>query len=192
MNQRDESDVLPQFDKKGLLPVGDYALTIEQLLASHLVTGTGNPSATWDSQWRKQLVINLDQLVHQLNLVGIRDIFVDGSFVENKDHPNDIDGYFEVDTKYFASGEFQRDINAIDPFRVWTWDRADRQPDPNSAKMQLPMWHRYRVELYPHCTGILSGIVDEFGNNLTFPAAFRKSRQHHSPKGIVKIIGPEL
>ncbi|MGV8122695.1 MAG: hypothetical protein AB2L14_23285 [Candidatus Xenobiia bacterium LiM19] len=50
------------------------------------------------------------------------------------------------------------------------------------------MWHKYRVELYPHF-GQLSGIRDEFGNDLQFPAAFRKTRGA-SPlqKGIVKII----
>lgn len=32
-----------------------------------------------------------------------------------------------------------------------------------------------------------SGIKDEFGNDLPFPAAFRKSRREHKPKGKVKI-----
>lgn len=182
------SGVLPPFDKKGLLPVGDYELTIEQLLASHLVTGAGNPSTTWDRDWRHSLVKNLDMLAHQLWMVGIENIYVNGSFVENKDHPNDIDGYFEVALKYFASGDFQRDINAIDPLKVWTWDSAHRRLDPNSVKMQLPMWHRYHVELFPHYPGLLSGIRDEFGNEMQFPSAFRKSRRSHTPKGIVKLI----
>src|SRR5438477_4717022 len=101
-------------------------------------------------------------------MVGIDQIFIDGSFVENKDHPNDLDGYFVCDLRYLASRQLQMDLNAIDPFKVWTWDRQQRIPDPNSAKRQLPMWHRYRVELYPHYQGALSGIVDEFGNNLQF------------------------
>jgi len=49
------------------------------------------------------------------------------------------------------------------------------------------MWHKYRVELYPHY-GQESGIKDEFGNDMTFPAAFRKSRNGDTPKGIIKII----
>jgi hypothetical protein len=64
----------------------------------------------------------------------------------------------------------------------------DRIPDANSAKRQLPMWHRYRVELYPHYPGALSGIHDEFGNDQPFPAAFRKSRAANRAKGIIEIV----
>jgi hypothetical protein len=35
--------------------------------------------------------------------------------------------------------------------------------------------------------GQLCGIKDEFGHELEFPAAFRKSRYSHRPRGIVKI-----
>ena len=55
------------------------------------------------------------------------------------------------------------------------------------TKKQLPMWHKYRVELYPHF-GQISGIKDEFNNDLQFPAAFRKTRDTFQPKGIIKII----
>jgi hypothetical protein len=178
---------LPPFTNEGLMPVGDYPLTFEQLRASHLVTGEGNASSTWDSAWRAWLVNNLEILVTQLWQVGINRIFIDGSFVENKDHPNDIGGYFECDLRYLATRQLHRDLNAIDPFKVWTWDAASRRPDSNSTKKQLPMWHIYRVELYPHA-GNFSGIKDEFGNDQTFPAAFRKSRTCHRPKGIVQII----
>ena len=51
------------------------------------------------------------------------------------------------------------------------------------------MWHRYRIELYPH-HGQPSGILDEHGHQLMFPAAFRKTRGDGRPKGIVKIIKP--
>jgi hypothetical protein len=54
-------------------------------------------------------------------------------------------------------------------------------------KKQLPMWHQYRVELYPHF-GQLSWIRDSFGNEFEFPSAFRLSRCDGRPKGIVKII----
>lgn len=48
------------------------------------------------------------------------------------------------------------------------------------------MWHKYRIELYPHF-GQSSGILDEFGNELDFPAAFRKSRANKQ-KGIIKLL----
>lgn len=179
---------IPAFSEEDVLPVGDYRVTLGQLRASHLVTGESNPSPTWDRVWRKQLVAGLEVLVGQLWQIGIERIFVNGSFVENKDHPNDIDGYFECDLRYFASRQLQRDLNALDLYKVWTWDPRSRRPDPNSAKRQLPMWHQYRVELYPHYPGLMSGILDSFGNELQFPAAFRLSRVAHRPKGIVQII----
>ena len=178
---------LPPFTVEGVLPPGDYALTIHELRGSFLVHGAGIQSPPWDAEWRRFLVGNFETLVGQLWQVGITRIFADGSFVEEKDHPNDIDGYFECDMRYFVSGQLQRDLNALDPSHIWTWDPSSRRPEVGSTKRQLPMWHRYRVELYPHF-GNLSGILDAFGNDLTFPAAFRVSRRGNRPKGIVQIV----
>lgn len=178
---------LPPFTAEGVLPPGDYPLTLADLRRSFLVTGQGVSSSAWDREWRRFLVDKLETLVGQLWEVGIDRIFIDGSFVEDKDHPNDIDGYFECDLRSFVSGELQRKLNALDSSHIWTWDPSSRRPDPNSTKRQLPMWHRYRVELYPHY-GNLSGIRDQFGNELPFPSAFRLSRREWRPKGIVQII----
>lgn len=180
--------LLPPFTDTGVLPVGDYLVTVAELRASYLVTGEGVGSPSWDAAWRRRLVDNLGVVVDRLWRVGIDRIFVDGSFVEEKDHPNDIDGYFECNIYYYASGHLARDLNTLEGADVWTWDQARRIPDPNSAKRQLPMWHRYRVELYPHYSGLMSGIRDRFGHELPFPSAFRLSRRADEPKGIVRII----
>jgi hypothetical protein len=177
---------LPPFTAEGLLPVGDYALTFTKLRQSHLVTGAGNLSPTWDTPWRATLIDNLETMAEQLWAVGITRIVVDGSFVEDKDHPGDIDGYFECDLAALTSGRLTAALNALDPHQVWTWDWRQRRAAPGSVKKQLPMWHQYRVELYPHAPGLMSGIADEFGNELEFPAAFRKSRQHQA-KGIILL-----
>ena len=151
-----------------------------------LVHGPGGP--TWDSAWRAKLVENLAILVQQLWAVGIKDIWIDGSFVEAKDHPNDIDGYFVCDLAYLASGRLQQALNALDPQQVWTWDPETRRPYRGYPKLQLPMWHGYRVELYPH-VGQLCGIRDRYGHELEFPSAFRQARPHGKPKGIITITG---
>lgn len=179
---------LPAFDADGMLPPGDYELTLDELRASSLVTGTGVASSTWDQQWRSLLVENLAVLVGQLRQIGVSEIFADGSFVEDKDHPNDIDGYFVCELRRLASGELQRDLNLLDPHKVWTWDPRERTPFRGYPKKQLPMWHQYRVELYPHY-GQPSGIRDRSGNELEFPSAFRMSRRDGKPRGIVKIGG---
>jgi hypothetical protein len=148
---------LPLFTSEGVLPVGDYPMTFAQLRASHLVTGHGVQLETWDAVWRSRLVDNLEILVIQLWKVGIDRIFINGSFVEEKSRPKDVDGYFECDRRYLLSGRLERDLNALDPHQIWTWDHATRRPHADSTKAELPMWHQYRVELYPH-HGQSSGI----------------------------------
>jgi hypothetical protein len=187
--------VLPPFDADGLLPPGDYELSIAELRDSPLVLGPAATRVSWDRPWREELVRNLDVLVQQLWRAGIREIFADGSFVEDKDHPNDIDGYFVCDLRLLMTGELQRRLNLLDPSKIWTWDPASRKPYRGYPKKQLPMWHRYRVELYPHVSGLGlgSGIRDRYGHELEFPAAFRQCRRNGRPRGIVKIkYGGEL
>jgi hypothetical protein len=154
-----------------------------------LVDGPEMGYENWDSEWRAQLVDSLAILVRQLWEVGIDDIYIDGSFVEDKEHPNDIDGYFTCELRYLTSGLLQSRLNLLDPYKVWTWNPATRRPYRGYPKKQLPMWHQYRVELYPH-VGQLSGICDRFGNELEFPSAFRLSRRDGGPKGIVKVLKP--
>ena len=181
---------LPEFTEDGLLPPGDYELTVDELRESRLVVGPSDKSLYpgWDANWRLQLVENLRVMVQQLREVGVCKVFIDGSFVEDKEHPNDIDGYFECELMRLANGDLARELNLIDPEKVWTWDPASRRPYRGYPKRQLPMWHAYRVELYPHY-GQLCGIVDEHGHELEFPSAFRRSRRDGKPRGIVEIGG---
>ena len=183
--------MIPRFDADGLLPPSDYELSLDELRQSILVSGPTDLIAypSWDKPWRERLVNNLETLTRQLWQVGIREIFADGSFAEDKDHPNDIDGYFECDLKELMTGELERKLNLLDPSKVWTWDPSSRKPYRGYPKKQLPMWHRYRVELYPHVPGlgVGCGIVDKYGNELEFPSAFRQCRRNGKPRGIVKI-----
>lgn len=183
--------VIPPFTPEGLLPAGDYEVTFAELRRSVLVLGPGDPREypSWDAGWRAKLVDNLEALTRQLWQVGIREVYADGSFAEDKDHPNDIDGYFVCDLARLKSGQLERELNLMDPHKVWTWDPASRRPYRGYPKRQLPMWHRYRVELYPHVPGlgIGSGVRDRHGHELEFPSAFRQSRRDGTPRGIVKL-----
>ena len=138
---------LPPFDHDGLLPPGEYELDFQGLRESFLVAGAGGKSQTWDAPWREFLVNNLQIMTEQLWSVGVTEVFADGSFVEEKDHPNDIDGYFVCSLQALASGELARNLNLLDPHKIWTWDPRSRQAHRGYPKKQLPMWHRYRVEL---------------------------------------------
>jgi hypothetical protein len=185
--KRKDTAQLPAFTEDGLLSPGDYELTLSELRESMLVKGPGTSCPGWDAAWRAELIDNLEILVRQLWQVGIAEVFIDGSFVEDKDHPNDIDGYFVCDLTELASGRLQRALNLLDPHKAWTWNPASRKPCSGFPKRQLPMWHVYRVELYPHY-GQPAGIRDEFGNELEFPSAFRRSRRDGRLRGIVKIV----
>jgi uncharacterized protein DUF6932 len=178
------------FGKNGLLAPGDHALTLRELRRSLLVAGPDNKALypNWDARWRRHLVDNLEVLVIQLLHVGITEIFIDGSFAEDKEHPNDIDGYFECDLMRFATGRLERELNLLDPHKIWTWDQASRRSHPGFPHSQLPMWHRYRVELYPHTPGACSGLKDTHGNDLEFPSAFRLSRRDNKRRGIIKVV----
>lgn len=190
MGQRSNPS-LPAFTADGCLPPGDHVLTLAELRFSHLVTGPSDlaEDEDWDHEWRLHLVGQLEVLCGQLWTVGIERIFIDGSFTERIGHPNDIDGYFECDLYELGSGRLERALNKLDRFKVWTWSPDTRRPYRNyTHKRQLPMWHRYRVELYPHFGhGPFSNIKDEHGHNLTFPSAFRRSRRTGEPRGIVRL-----
>lgn len=178
------------FNEEGVLPPGDHVLTFAELRASVLVVGPGSTSPwseSWDGEWREHLTRQAETMCEQLWEVGIEDIYLDGSFTEAKAHPNDIDGYFGCDARRVATGDLQRALNQIDPKKCWTWDPDERRAYRGYAKKQLPMWHAYRVELYPHYDQF-TGITDEYGHPLTFPAAFRKRRRDDEPKGIVKVV----
>ena len=121
--------VIPPSDAWGVLPPGDHAATFAELRASPLVFGPTDRPDEWDEDWRDHLVSQAEILVRQLWAVGVTEVFLDGSFAEDKPRPNDVDGYFTCDLRRFASGELQRELNALDPHSVWTWDPR-RPPAP--------------------------------------------------------------
>ena len=132
-----------------------------------------------------QLVNNLAIMAGQLWQVGITDVYINGSFVEDKARPNDIDGYFLCDLHGFNSGRLEQQLRQLD--NIWTWRDSSRVFDRNSAKRQLPMWHKYRVELYPELWSA-SGIPGPNGQPMPFSAAFRQRRATYEPKGIVRLM----
>lgn len=120
--------MIPSFQADGLLPPGDYEVSFEELRRSILTMDPGMAvdAGSWDAPWRERLVDNFEVLTRQLWSVGVRDVFADGSFVKDKDHPNDIDGYFVCGLTELATGTFTQQLNLLDPYKVWTWDPLSR------------------------------------------------------------------
>jgi hypothetical protein len=180
---------LPGLTTDGLLPPGDYPLTIAELRASHLVTGEGLGEPTWDRAWRARLVDHLELFIRQLWQVGIERIFVDGSFATSKSHPNDVDAYFECEVTRFP--RIVVEMSQLEPPLPWDW--MHRPLDPATGVPRLRMWHRYRVDLFPHFVDQPNptGVRDEFGNELLFPSLFRRDRETAMPKGVIQIVREE-
>ena len=77
---------LPQFDKRGLLPPGAYGCTLAQartIFAYNIRRELLFNALTWTLQ-----------KMRQANLTG--DVFLDGSFVTDKAHPDDVDVILDV------------------------------------------------------------------------------------------------
>ncbi|MFC4076212.1 DUF6932 family protein [Salinithrix halophila] len=166
-----------EFDVYGRLPVGDYPLTLDQLRSSILVQGTGRHPM--DTQWRLQLVNNLEELVQPLWEIGIEDIFINGSFVTSKARPGDIDGYYVCDVRDLVSESLFRVLAEVSGEDIWdTRKRVQVGYDDFKPKM----WEKYRCELYPHCEEIHLNFPDP-----PFPEFFRQTRVG-TGKGIVKLI----
>lgn len=113
---------LPDFTDEGALPQGDFALSLADLVRSFLVEGPVDRDAypNQDAEWRRRLVENLEILVGQLSQVGITEIFVNRSFVEDKDNSNDVEGHFECEVMELTNGDLQRESNLLDPRKIWT------------------------------------------------------------------------
>jgi hypothetical protein len=87
--------MIPPFNNLGYLPPGIYEVT-------------------WDEFWerfstniyRKQMLTGLRLALNALKVAGCQQVYIGGSFVTDKEKPNDYDGCFEV---------FGIDENKIDP-----------------------------------------------------------------------------
>lgn len=169
---------LPEFNEAGLLPPGDYVLTVQELRESVLVTGPPGEEA-WDAVWRGRLVDNLDSILQDLWGLGIDYVIVDGSFVEKKDRPGDIDAYFPIAVERWVTREVEQGLNARRGEDVWTWDTGKLTRDPGTGKPKLPFWHKYQIDLYPDYGQLADGLKP-------FSDFFRQTRSGE-PKGVVKI-----
>ncbi len=145
-----------------------------------LVDGPSPGSPNWDRVWRCHLVDNLSILVKQLWQVGITEIFVGGSFAEDRDHPSDIDGYFICCVPEFVSREpsgLAQRLNRIDPQKLWSFDGGKA------------MRNYYHVHLWASLPGQNAGIPGPNREDQDWPTALRRSKRQFKPRGVIKIEG---
>lgn len=167
---------IPDFTSDGVLPEGDHPATLEDLRA--FVRGHD-----WSADglaWRLQLLGNLEIVVNQLYAVGLEDIWIDGSFVEAKDTPGDIDAYVDV-----PRGEHQAKreaLNIVSGSTLWT-----TKPfiTPGLSQPKMPLWHEYQVEMFIVDVSFCLSVPEPLRDRLV-PVLFRSTKLN-APKGIVKL-----
>jgi hypothetical protein len=180
---------LPTSFTEGILPDYIYEISEKDIRSSILINGDKSSDLTWDKEHRKKLFDGFMVLANELKSCGFDHIFLDGSFVEEKGHPNDIDAYFDLGLRLGIEGSVkvhQRLTQLKQQSKMQIWDWTNRVLLPGFKKPQLKMWVLHKVEIFPHY-GLPSGIKDDNGNDLQFPAAFRQSRSSTMSKGIVKL-----
>lgn len=144
--------LIPKFDDNGYLPEGIYdALLIEyeQCFVYNVV--------------RREIHAGLLRLIKELKTIGCKSVFIDGSFVTAKEHPNDVDVCWD------DRGLDYEDVEKKMPI---LWDL-----DPPRTNQQL----LYRADIFP-------AFIIEGGSKKMFIDFFQQIKhEEHRNKGIIKI-----
>jgi hypothetical protein len=140
--------VIPSFDERGNLPPGVHSATWEEIVERYATT-----------ERRTELLDGLHEAVQELRAAGCARVYLDGSFVSDKQVPGDFDACWEV------SGV---DAGLLDPVLL---DFSDRRAAQKA---------RYGGELFP-----AQGAAEPAGT--VFLDYFQRDRDTGEPKGIVAI-----
>lgn len=174
------------------MPPGDYALSLDELETSILVTGDEDKDPAWDTKWRLELVQHLRVMVEQLWAEGFNEIYIDGSFATDQLRPGDIDGYFVAEKpKDILDSEFEdslcKQLNKHDKNKAWSWKDEDRKKPAAAEKGQLPMWWHYHVEMWPEYGQWSGQVHPATEEKLTHAQLFRITKVGED-KGIIKLL----
>ncbi|WP_316801426.1 DUF6932 family protein [Pedobacter frigidisoli] len=144
--------MIPDFTEEGFLPPGIHLSTIEKFqerFATNMV--------------RKQIFAGLLRLMADLKRVDCKNIFVDGSFVTKKEHPNDIDVCWD---------DRGMDYDKVEAGLPILWDLT-----PPRKKQQTV----YRADVFP-------AFIEERGSGKFFIDFFQQVKgEEHLKKGIIQL-----
>jgi hypothetical protein len=139
-------DMIPAFNSRGVLPPGEYETNMKEI-----------ESRLGFNDDRKRRVIRLKEAIDNLQQAGVRQVWIDGSFVTSKANPADIDGCWDP-----------VGVNAdlLDPVFL---DFSD---------FGRAMKEKYGIDFYPN--------VVEAGSGKIFSRFFQYDR-NQQPRGILTI-----
>lgn len=136
--------MIPEFTEEGLLPQGIYETDFEELRGK----------MGWGRR-RLALLEGLERALELMAVSGVRRVYLDGSFVTDKDRPNDIDGCYDLEVGTTAEVASLQDMAPIFP------------PSPGNRARAKEM---YGVDFFP-------AEASELGSGQPFLRFFQKDRQ---------------
>lgn len=143
--------MIPEFEKTGFLPIGIHEATLAEFEKRFANT-----------IWRKQFFSYLLKLIADLQGVGIKAIYIDGSYTTNKRLPNDMDICWE---------DIGIDYDYIEMMLPVLFDLD--YPRHNQQLL-------YKADIFP-------AHFKETSSGLYFIDFFQKDKYTDLPKGIIKI-----
>ena len=146
--QRYSCAMIPKTNDAGLLPEGIHWATWAEVEERFAIT-----------DWRRTLTDGARRAADNLKASGCKTLYLDGSYVTDKEHPSDFDGCWDTTG---VSGQ------SLDPVLLSFGNRRAAQ----KAK--------YHGELFPS-----SIVADERGT--TYLEFFQRDKQTAKPKGIIAI-----
>lgn len=150
--------VLPDLND-GRLPPGDWKATLDEVELRFAYNFR-----------RREIMAGLRHVVAQLQSHGIEDVWVDGSFVTDKQRPNDVDVVYMIPT-----GEDEADWPDVGP----------------SRRQHVKRYHRVDLWRYPALQPAKKAIPGLGGGSITIKQFF-ESDEDGNPRGLVNLVLGEV
>jgi hypothetical protein len=143
--------MIPQFTDEGLLSPGVYETDLEEL----------KEKMGW-SRKRRELLEGLEEALELMASCGVVRVYLDGSFVTEKDLPNDVDGSYDL-----AEGVSAEDLGRLAPIFP---------PNPSN---RTEAKRRFGVDFFPTA-------ATELGSGQPFLRFFQTDREGHK-RGVLSV-----
>jgi hypothetical protein len=128
---------IPEFNDLGYLPPGVYETNWQEFMQRFAI-----------NSHRQRLATGLAAALRKLGIAGCRRVIIGGSFVTNKEKPNDFDGWYD---------DFHLDPDTLDPLFVDNMD--DQQLVFGGRLFDLP---NYEGFFQTDRAGRPKGVIDQF------------------------------
>jgi len=136
-------------DELGYLPPGEHEATLEEVEQTF---GLRNFR-------RREIMKGLKRVLEQLKARGVETVFLDGSFVTEKERPNDVDTIYvappgaDPATWGLLSPQRQGDLRRVD--RVHLWSHPSLQPPKHPGAPPKPLVEFFQTDRDDNPKGIV-------------------------------------